>query len=55
MRIAGLLGLAAVILAIILAVSPKATVLTNDVSAEVYGIDFTASPQSSEKQTAQAR
>lgn len=55
MRIAGLLGLAAVILAVIISVSPKATVLTNADSAEVYGIDFMAGPKPSEKLTAQAR
>jgi len=42
MRIAGLMGLAAVMLAIIVTVAPKATVMTNEVSSEVYGIAFFA-------------
>ena len=40
MRIAGLFGLAAVMLAVIVTVAPKATLMTNEVSAEVLGIDF---------------
>lgn len=40
MRIAGLMGLAAVMLAVIVTVAPKATMTTNEVSSEVYGISF---------------
>jgi hypothetical protein len=40
MRIAGLMGLAAVMLAVIVTVAPKATMMTNEVSSEVYGISF---------------
>jgi hypothetical protein len=45
MRIAGLMGLAALMLAVIVTVAPRATVLTSDVSAEAYVIDFFTSAQ----------
>jgi hypothetical protein len=53
MRIAGLFGLAAVMLAVIVTVAPRASLMTNDLSAEVYGIDFRTSAQP--LQTAAAR
>jgi heme/copper-type cytochrome/quinol oxidase subunit 4 len=53
MRIAGLMGLAAVMLAVIITVAPKATMMTNEVSSEVYGIAFFAVP--SPMQTVAAR
>ena len=40
MRIAGLLAFAAIMLAVIVTVAPKATVMGNDLSSEVYGISF---------------
>jgi hypothetical protein len=53
MRIAGLMSLAAVMLAVIVTVAPKATMMTNEVSSEVYGIAFFAAP--SPMQTVAAR
>ena len=44
MRIASLFGLAAVMLAVIVTVAPRATLMTNEMSAEVYGIDFFSRP-----------
>lgn len=45
MRIAALFGLAAVMLAAIVTVAPRATLMTNEMSAEVYGIDFFTAAQ----------
>jgi hypothetical protein len=43
MRLTALFGLAAVMLAVIVTVAPKATVIGNDLSSEVYGISFLTS------------
>jgi hypothetical protein len=40
------LTLAAIILAIIVTVSPTATLIANEVSGEVYGIDFAGNANS---------
>jgi hypothetical protein len=40
-HIVGLAVLAALVLAIILAIAPRTTLITNVVSGEVYGIDVT--------------
>ena len=39
-RILAIIALAAVILAVIIAVSPNATIVANEVSGEVYAIDI---------------
>ena len=41
-QIVAALGVAAVILAVIFAVAPKSTVIANEVTGEVYGIDVLA-------------
>ena len=38
-HVVGLIALAALILAVICAVAPHSTVIANDVSGEIYGID----------------
>jgi hypothetical protein len=53
MRITALFGLAAVMLAVIVTVAPKATVMGNELSSEVYGISFM--PASEPVQTVAAR
>lgn len=40
MQIAALVALAAVILAVIFTVAPRATVVANEVSGEIYAIDI---------------
>ncbi len=40
MQIAALIGLAALVLALIFAISPRATIVANEVSGEVYAIDI---------------
>ena len=39
-RILAIIALAAIILAVIIAVSPNATIVANEVSGEVYAIDI---------------
>jgi hypothetical protein len=41
-QVIGVLALAALILAAIVAVSPRATLIANEVTGEVYGIDVLA-------------
>ena len=41
-KVIGVLALAALILAAIVAVSPRATLIANEVTGEVYGIDVLA-------------
>jgi hypothetical protein len=53
MRLTALFGLAAVLLAVIVTVAPKATVIGNDMSSEIYGISFM--PASQPTQTLAAR
>ena len=40
MQIAAIVGLAALVLAVILAVSPHATIVANEISGEVYAVDI---------------
>jgi hypothetical protein len=54
-QVIGVLALAAAVLAGIIWVSPKATPIANEVSGEVYGIDFAASPSGVDEFSAQKR
>jgi hypothetical protein len=54
-QVIGVLVLAAAILAGIVWISPKATLIANEVSGEVYGIDFASSPRSVDELSAQKR
>jgi hypothetical protein len=54
-QVIGVLVLAAAILAGIIWISPKATLIANEVSGEVYGIDFAGAPRSVDELSAQKR
>jgi hypothetical protein len=54
-KVIGILALAAAVLAGIIWVSPKATLIANEVSGEVYGIGFAGSPSGIDEVSAQKR
>jgi hypothetical protein len=54
-QVIGVLVLAVGVLAAIIWVSPKATLIANEVSGEVYGIDFIGSPTGVDELSAQKR
>ena len=55
MRFAGLLAFAAVILAVIVTVAPKATIFVHEASADAYTVDFFGVAQAPSDQTAEMR